>query len=194
MSARLTRFALVLGLTIPAAGCAITHETPSPVRVEAAISSVTLGEECGDARRAEPGLWAGDCAESDSDCGWCQETAVQLHLVAAAAESPETVPVEVMSVRLSLADGTLVDELSPYELSIWDEATGTYVPWDGTIASGEDLEISVPTSAPDWNAIGGGEPWSTYGMQFEVDLTLRVDGTDRNLDYSPAMREPAIVT
>jgi hypothetical protein len=196
MSARLLRFALVLGLTVPAAGCALTHATPPAVSVEAAISSVTLGEDCDAARRAEPtGLIAGDCAEDSDGCGgWCQQTAVQLHLVAAASETPDTVPVEVMSVRLSLRGGAVVAVLSPHELSIWDDTTGTYVPWDGTITAGEDLEISVPTTAPDWTAIGGGEPWSTYGMQFEVDLTLRVDGTDRELEYAPAMREPEIVT
>jgi hypothetical protein len=31
-------------------------------------------------------------------------------------------------------------------------------------------------------------------MQFQVDLTLRVDGADRALEYAPAMREPEIVT
>lgn len=196
MSSRLLRLALALGLAVPAlSGCAMTHSTPPALSVEAEIASVTLGDDC--AARAAPGLWAGDCAESDTDgCGFCQQTAVQLHLLAVDADpaSAETVPVEVMSVRLLGEDGALVAELSPHELLVWSDADGAYVAWDGTISSGEDLEISVPTSAPDWTSIGGGEPWSTYGMRFDVDLTLRVDGADRSLDYSPAMREPEIVT
>ena len=195
MSSRLLRLALALGLSVPAlAGCAVTHSTPPALAVEAEISSVTLGEDC--TAEAGVGRFAGDCAAESDSCGFCQQTAVQLHLLAVDEDvsTPETVPVEVMGVRLLAADGTLVADLSPHELLVWNDADGTYVAWDGTITSGEDLELSVPTSAPDWTSIGGGEPWSTYGMQFQIDLTLRVDGTDRALEYAPAMREPEIVT
>lgn len=204
MSSRLVRVAALLTLalgTLASGGCALTHTTPGPevLAVEAEIASVTLGDDCTGAARGGAGLWAGDCAAepgAEDGCGFCQQTAVQLHLLAVDPDpsSIESVPVEVVSVRLLDAAGVLVAELSPHELTIWNAETGTYEAWDGTIASGEDLSISVPTTAPDWTAIGGGEPWSTYGMQFGVDLTLRVDGVDRPLDFAPAMREPEIVT
>ncbi|MEZ4249367.1 MAG: hypothetical protein R3B99_14150 [Polyangiales bacterium] len=42
--------------------------------------------------------------------------------------------------------------------------------------------------------IGDGDAWSTYGMRFRVRVRVRIDGEERTLDFSPAMREAPIVT
>ena len=51
------------------------------------------------------------------------------------------------------------------------------------------------TSAPNWSAIAGsGGAWETYGMQFRIEMVVRIDGVERTLEFAPASREAEIVT
>lgn len=188
---RFTRPLLCSLALVPVAlsACLASHPTSS-LDVEASIASVTLADDCGDARPGEPGLWAGDCAEDSPDCGFCTQTAV--HVAIDAGEGDTAVPFEVIAVRLRAMDGTLLDELDPRSAQIF--ADDGYTAWDERIAPGATLQIRYETSSPDWSAIGGGNAWETYGMQFRVEMVVRIDGVDRTLELAPASREAEIVT
>lgn len=170
------------------AACSAHHTDPgTALAVEASIASVTLGEDCTPA----PGLRdpAGDC--DSPGCGFaCQGTTVQVAIDAEAGDL--SVPFEVLSVRLLDMDGNEVDSLSARTGQVFDGEM--YVDWDSTISPLDDLSIRFPTSSPDWTRIGGGDPWETYGMRFQVEMTVRIDGIERTLLFQPAMREAEIVT
>lgn len=175
--------------------CAATHSTGPSLEVEASIASVTLADDCAasgaPAERRDPGLWAGDCAEDSDGCGsWCTQTAVQLSIDA--GEGDTAVPFEVLSVRVRSMDGELLDELDPRSARVFfDDGFG---PWDERIEPGTTLDVRYDTSAPDWGTIGGGNAWSTYGMQFRIEMRVRVDGVERTLEFAPASRDAEIVT
>ncbi|MCA9614067.1 MAG: hypothetical protein H6724_18400 [Sandaracinus sp.] len=176
--------------------CTASHSGTSSLDVEASIASVTLGEACGDtaligeAPSADGDRFAGDCAEGHA-CGGCQQTAIQIALRASAGDME--VPFEVLSVRLLDMDGREVDVLDARSPQVYDESEG-YVGWDAMIAPNESLSVRYPTTTPDWQDIGDGDEWSTYGMRFRVRVRVRIDGEERTLDFSPAMREALIVT
>ena len=192
---RLARSLLcAFALAAPAAmhGCVASH-TNAALDVEAEIASVTLADDCDDSgARREPGLWAGDCAEGDTDgCGgWCTQTGVQLSLDA--GEGDTSVPFEVIAVRLRSMDGVLQGELDPRAARVF--ADDGYTAWDERIAPGQTLQVRYDTSAPDWTAIGGGSSWETYGMQFRIEMVVRIDGIERTLEFAPASRQSEIVT
>lgn len=173
-----------LFLALALAGCAAYHGTPS-LEVEASVSSAVLANDCAS------GLFDARC-EAGTPCpDFCQQTAVHLDLTAIEAEGE--VPIEVVEIRLvSLADGRVVDTLSPHEALVFDGAS--YVAWDQTLAGGESLDVRYPTDAPDWAAIGGGDAWSTHSMEFRIEVRLRVDGVERTIDLAPVQREAEIVT
>ena len=171
-----------------AAGCAASHSTTA-LEVEASIASVTLAEDCA-AERRDPGLIAGDCADGESCGGWCTQTGVQLSIEA--ADGDTSVPFEVLAVRVRSMDGALLDELDPRGAQLFQD--DGYVAWDESIAPGETLRVRYDTGAPDWTAIGGGNSWETYGMEFRIEMVVRIDGVERTLTFAPASREAEIVT
>ncbi|MCB9634735.1 MAG: hypothetical protein H6721_21620 [Sandaracinus sp.] len=174
--------------------CTASHSGTSSLDVEASIASVTLGENCGvgvGEAPARDGDFAGACAPDTPCPPTCQETAIQIALQAGAGDME--VPFEVLSVRLLDMDGREVDVLEARSPQVYDESDG-YVNWDAMIAPNESLSVRYPTSSPDWAEIGDGDAWSTYGMRFRVRVRVRIDGEERTLDFSPAMREAPIVT
>lgn len=177
-------------VTAPLAdGCAATHGA-SALDVEASIASVTLADDCAErAGLVEPA--EGDCAPGFDGCGgWCTQTGVQLAIDA--AEGDTSVPFEVVAIRLRAMDGRLLDELDARSAQLF--ADDGYVAWDERIAPGDHLRVRYDTSAPDWAAIAGGSAWETYGMQFRLEMVVRVDGVERTIELAPVSREPEIVT
>lgn len=191
MSRSIQSIALVLCGVVPSA-CLSSHgSSGSALEVEASIASVTLGDDCGAepaARDAGTGLW-GDCAE-DRCPSFCEQTGVRLTLDATAEGDP--VSFEILAIRLYTMEGALVGELSPREARLF--VGGAYTTWDEQIEAGESLHVTYDTNAPDWASIGGGDPWTTYGMSFRVEVRVRIDGVERTLEFSPASREAMIVT
>ncbi len=189
---RFARFSLTLGLLGAYAGlgaCVSSHPEPS-VEVAATISSATLADDCAE-RAEDPGLIAGDCAEGFADCGFCRQSTVYLQLEA--GEGDGAVPFEVIEIRLvDLESGRVVDTLAAQDPEIYGD--DVYLPWDATIEAGQILDIRYPTSAPNWSTIGGGDPWSTHGMEFRIEMRVRIDGIERTLEFAPATREAEIVT
>jgi hypothetical protein len=185
MSRVTIRFLLVLG-AIAVSSC-FHSQTPDGFAVEASIASVTLGEDC---PASEPSR-LGDCAPGFTDCGFCQQSTV---LLAIDAEDAERSPAsfEVLEVRLHAADGAFLQRLDARNARVFDGES--YVEWDEQIAPGASLNVIYDTSAPDWNAIGGGDAYTTYGMSFRIVMRIRIDGAERTIDFEPAAREPQIVT
>lgn len=185
--ARFARLSLALALTGSFSACVSSHPEGS-LDVDASISSVTLADDCA---LAAPEADFARCDSSEPCPSFCRQTALQLDLVAGEGEA--SVPFEVLEVRLiSLADGRVVDSLDPRTAQVFDGET--YGAWDATIAPNDALDIRLPTSAPDWATIGGGDTWSTHSMQFRIELRVRIDGIERTLDFAPATREAEIVT
>lgn len=183
--------AFVLSSSLVFSACLSSHgSTGSTLEVEASIASVTLADDCASAEReAAPGLWAGDCAEGGCP-SFCDQTGIRLTIDAAAEGDP--VPFEVLAIRLYTMDGDMVDELDPRTAQLFVD--GAYVGWDEQIEAGESLHVSYDTDAPDWVSIGNGDPWTTHGMSFRVEMLVRIDGEERTLEFSPASREAEIVT
>lgn len=192
---------LVLALASPLAIHACTAHHTRDAAVEAAISSVTLGEGChdDDARLGAPPPAASDAGvgfapelcDAEGGCGgYCRRTTVQLAINS--DEHDLSVPFEVVSIRLRTMGGAVVDTLDPRRVHRFDGER--YVEWDQRVAPGESLQVSYETSSPDWIAIGGGNSRSTYGMSFRVEMVVLVDGVERTLSFSPASREPEVVT
>ena len=185
---RLALAAGLLGAPFLFVAC-FTGHTPEPsLEVSSSVASVTLADDCGGSGFAS--REAGDCAPDTPDCGFCQQTGVRLSIEAAA--TGESVPFEVLEVRMYTDDGGLVQTLRPTGLSIFDGSS--YVEWDQTVRPGDSLHVNVDTGAPDWAAIGGGDVWSTYGMSFHIEVRVRIDGVEETLTFSPASREPEVVT
>lgn len=190
----LARSALVLALAL---GCTSSHEGGSSLDVEAAIASVTLGDACGASGArlpppaGEPSADApiiGDC--ESGYCGGCRSTSIQIALDAGAGDAE--VPFEVLSIELLDMDRRVLDTLDPMTATLYTDEG--YVGWDETIAPNESLSVRYETTAPDWAAIGDGNAWSTFGVPYRIRMRVLVDGEERTLDFSPAMREPEIVT
>lgn len=184
--------ALVFLVAAPFAVHACTTSHPlDDAEVDAAISSVTLGDDgCEDDGRFGASDAGVDLCDAEDGCGYCRRTTVQLAI--SSAEVDLSVPFEVVSIRLRTMDGVLVDTLDPRRAQRFDGER--YVDWDQRVAPGESLQVSYETTAPDWAAIGDGNRWSTYGMSFRVEMTVLVGGAERTLTFSPASREPDVVT
>ncbi len=170
-------------------GCTAYH-TPSTLEVEASLSSVTLADDCSGEPTDGTGLIApdADCAIGATDCGFCQQTGLQLRFTAAG--TGEDVPVEIISVALLSADGAFLENLTARNpRTFGDEG---YVAWDETIAPAEDLHVAYDASSPTWSVVES--PEGRWGTRYRVQVVVRIDGQDRMLELSPVMREAEIVT
>lgn len=192
--ARLSIFLLLAGASFTLASC-MSHGRETMLDVDAEVASVTLGDDC--AQNGERGAgppadedFAGACAE-DAPCpGWCTQTGVRLSV--RAAETGEDVPFEVLRVRMYTMDGQLVEELDGRNPRRFTEEG--YVDWDEMVFPGADLSVSYDLNAPNWEEIGNGNAWETYGMSFRIEVDVRIDGVEQTLEFDPATREPEVVT
>jgi hypothetical protein len=179
-------FALALPVSM-LSGCVAVH-TPSTLEVEASLSSVSLADDC----PAEPtdgtAIVDADCAGFAADCGFCQQTGLQLRFTAAG--TGEEVPVEIVSVSLLSEDGAFLEHLTARDPRTFGEEG--YVAWDETIAPSEDLHVAYDATSPDWSTVES--PEGRYGTRYRVQVVVRIDGVERTLELSPVMREAEIVT
>ena len=180
--------------------------SPSPaaheVTVEASILSAVVADDCQTAdisdgvgkAKAKRALGV---SKSDAAEAACEQSRVQLLLRASAGDTPAHI--EVVSVRLN-EDGSKreLSQLQARNPQQWSATDNRYVPWDRTLSPAQELRASFDLTAPNWTAIGGGNPWNTMGMHFTLSVTLRIDGRERAVDFqvtSPfLMREPNVKT
>lgn len=187
----------------PDADASTADVAPPQVTVSAAIASASLANDCPAPRSEAPG--AARCAPPpdggalyDSACGsFCQQTSLQLTftVAAVAGQSPGDVvnPVTITGVRLlDSATGAPLDALTPREPRRWEGSQ--YVTWDNTLRGLGETRASYKLSAPDWNTIGRGNTWSTYGRAFRLEVTVTVGGQSFVLRSGELMRAPEVVT
>lgn len=176
-----TMFALS---ALPLAACLATHQTES-LEVDVTIASVSLADDCG-----STGLIGGEACDSDGPCpGLCQQSSLQLHIVA--SDDGSEVPFEIVSIRVidpESGGSTAITSRNPRVF------VDGYVAWDEIIAPSDDLSVSYETSAPSWGSIDpSGDSRFGWGHVYEVEVRVRVDGVERTLT-AEAMREPEIAT
>lgn len=190
--ARLSIFLLLAGASFTLASC-MSHGRESTLDVEASVASVTLGDDC--AENAErDGLVApadrGACAPNTPCPSFCTQTGLRISLQA--AETGEDVPFEILRVRMYTMEGDLVEELDGRNPRRFSEEG--YIDWDEMVFPGADLSVSYDLNAPNWEEIGDGDAWETYGMSFRIEVDVRIDGVETTLEFEPATREPEVVT
>ena len=181
--------------------------SPSPaaheVTVEASILSAVVADDCQTADisdgvgKAKEKRALGESAKADAAEAACEQSRVQLLLRASAGDTPAHI--ELVSVRLNEAGSKReLSQLMARNPQQWSTPSNRYVPWDLTLSPGQELRTSFDLTAPNWTAIGGGNPWNTMGMHFTLSVTLRIDGHERAVDFqvtSPfLMREPNVKT
>lgn len=170
--------------------------------VSAAIASASLANDCPSG--GSSGI-AADCARiardggaSDSACGsFCRQTNLQITFTVASVGTPPpfepTLPLSITSVRLiDQATGAELDTLTPREPQRWEGAQ--YVTWDNTLRGYGETRASYKLTAPNWNRIGNGNTWSTYGRAFRLEVTVSVNGQTLVLRSGELMRAPEVVT
>ena len=101
---------------------------------------------------------------------------------------------EVVTVRLYDAKtGDKLDEGSAKNARFWDGAA--YVGWTPPqIDAGKTLKVSYDLTKFDWTRIGAGNPWSTYGRRFLIEVVVRISGVERTVRSGELSREPEVAT
>jgi hypothetical protein len=181
-------------------GDAATPDVATPqVTVSAAIASAALANDCpatsGAARDCAPRPASDAGSGLVEPCGgYCRQTSLQITFTVAANGTADPVlPVTITSVRLiDQATGAALDTLTPREPQRWQEAQ--YVTWDGALRGLGETRASYKLSAPNWNAIGAGNTFSTYGRAFRLEVTVVVNGQTLVLRSGELMRAPEVVT
>ncbi len=169
-------------------GCQFEEHREPSLGVAVELASATLADDCASAGR---GLAAdAACAEGVPCPSFCRQSGVQLSVVAEAGDA--SVPMEVVAIELRSLDGALLSTLEARSPTVFDGET--FVAWDRQIAPGARLDVRFDTSAPDWTALGGGDPWRTHGVQYRIEMRVRIDGVERLLSLEPVSREPEVVT
>jgi hypothetical protein len=173
------------------------------VTVTAAIASAALANDCPTPDGGSAGA-ARDCAfipASDAGAGFartcgdfCRQTNLQITFTVAAAGAADPVlPITITGVRLiDQATGASLDTLTAREPQRWQESQ--YITWDNSLRGLGETRASYKLSAPDWNAIGRGNTWSTYGRAFRLEVTVVVNGQTLVLRSGELMRAPEVVT
>jgi hypothetical protein len=194
-----------VGNSQPTEQAQITAPT-SGLQITASISSVTLGDECGDSASGESFAPSADCAEAPSPadggggaakkpggCGggsYCQQSNVQINFTAGAGNA--SAKVEVVSVTLvASADGALVDTLTARKPQAWNG--NGYSAWDQTIKPAGELKASYDLSAPSWSKQDSTR-LTSYSTKYRLHVTLRIDGIEITLLSTDLSREPAVAT
>ncbi|MDB4931521.1 MAG: hypothetical protein JWM10_4005 [Myxococcaceae bacterium] len=171
------------------------------VTVTAAIASAALANDC----PASSGAAQRDCAarpaSSDAGAGlvepcggYCRQTSLQITFTVAAAGAADPVlPVIITGIRLiDSATNANLDTLTAREPQRWQESQ--YITWDGSLRGLGETRASYKLSAPNWNAIGAGNTWNTYGRAFRLEVTVLVNGQTLVLRSGELMRAPEVVT
>jgi hypothetical protein len=190
------------------------------LQITASITAATLGEACATATGGSFAAPSADCAgtpPSSVDAGtststdggaakgsglapgcggpsYCQQSNVQLALVAGAGAGGQSAHLQIVSVTLhDAASGALVDTLTASKPQVW---TGnSYAAWDEAIKPAGDLKASYDLTAPEWSKILSAPGVTTaYGNKYRLHVTLRVDGVEVILESIDLTREPMVAT
>lgn len=133
---------------------------PASAAVTVQMTAATLADDCGGPppapratqkeKAAKSTTSKGDAAKGAKAKRACQQSSMQLSLVAAAGGAASQLAVK--KVELFDDKGALIGELTARSPSVWD-ASGTYQVWDQSIAPGQELSVSYALSEPPWHAV-----------------------------------------
>jgi hypothetical protein len=193
------------GSSIPQQQAEVTSPT-SGLQVTASIVSVTLGEECGNASGSK-GAPSADCAPTrpadagtegggggfapgEGGCGgsYCQQSNVQIAFNAGAGS--QAARVQIVSVQLIDAAGSVVDTLTASKPQLWNGAG--YSPWDETVKPAASSKTSYDLTAPSWSKMDGNR--TAYAAKYKLHVTLLIDGVQITLESANLSREPSVAT
>lgn len=171
---------------------------PEPDAVAAAVdvqmTAATLADDCGGGPNTPPEVQTKEKAatklqkrdeapsKSSKAKRRCEQSSIQLAIVAPAGAKPAEVAVK--SVELFLESGASVGKLEARAPSVWSEAEG-YMPWDQKIAPGQDLSVSYAVTQPDWSNVQ-----DRWNQTFKVEAVLSIGGSDRTVQQSVAVDAP----
>jgi len=200
--------ALLLGSVLALAACSgsIATEipgevvTPTNLKVTAAVSGLTLGDEgcapaagAADARPGAPGSCAPGAAprEGSGDIapggcgGYCRQSGVQISFKASAEGSAAAI--EITKVVLIEGADKELETLTPSNPKAWN-GTG-YVTWNQNIAPSAEVRSTYSLSSPAWSKNGG-----NYTKQYKVRITVKVGEGTTVIDSEPVSREAPVAT
>lgn len=122
-------------------------------------------------RRAQPS----DSVRMDQPEHQCDQSALQLQLVAAA--SPNATVIAIRKIELLDEAGKVLGELTPRSPTQW-MPSGQYTAWDQSIAGGATIKASYALSAPTWPAYG--LTLATAAQQtFRLRVTVTANGSEQ---------------
>ena len=165
-----------------------TDEPVAQPPIEITISSVTLGDDCGEVAALESEQQSRRARVSEDEAE-CMQTAMQLAIKSGGAAGT----LSVKRVELVAPNGK-VQTLRAFAPTTWSQ-TGMYKPWDQRIAPNAAMQVSYSLGQPSWAPLGG--RWTAQGKTFEVRVTLAIDSAERVFLTEasvPARIEPMIET
>jgi hypothetical protein len=165
--------------------------------VTISVSSIHLAEDCGEIastppvnptavsptsppppgviarpeRRAQPS----DSVRMDESEPQCDQSALQLQLVAAA--TPSATVIAIRKIELLDETGKVLGELTPRSPTQW-MPSGQYTAWDQSIAGGATIKASYALSAPSWPAYGLTRA-SAAQQTFRLRVTVTANGSEQ---------------
>ncbi len=165
--------------------------------VKISVSSIHLADDCGEIASTPPATPAGgsptsppppsviarpersarpaDSVRTDESEPQCDQSALQLQLVAAA--TPNATVIAIRKIELLDEAGKVLGELTPRSPTQW-MPSGQYAAWDQTIASGVTIKASYALSAPMWPAYG--LTLATAAQQtFRLRVTVTANGSEQ---------------
>jgi|CXWL01.1.fsa_nt_gi hypothetical protein len=157
--------------------------------VTVALSSVTLAQDCPDAKAAADGLWQGACAENVPCPTLCRQTSMQLSFN---STRPVAANVKIVSVRLlDVNSRQELDKLTSRAPSQWKASE--YVPWDEKVLAQSALKASYKLSAPQYHTYATDSNRFAYQGTFLVEVVVDIEGEVHTLTIE-AQREPEVAT
>ncbi len=191
----------VLFVALSAAALACGSSSPEPdttppvkvAKVDVAIASVTLADDCGGGPTTAPAEPAEKLAQADAESMQkpgpgarmmsetmgdraCEQSSIQLRI---ANDTKTGSKVAIQKIELLDESGTKVADLTPRAPSRW--ASDSYQTWDEQIAPADVLQVSYALSAPNVAA----------GATYTVRVTIAAGDEERTLEQKTTLEAEA---
>lgn len=189
----------------------IAEVPPASAKVQVAVTSVQLQDDCPSRKAAVPAAGApaeparmekaemqqedapGDVADEDIGSAArgfapsCIQSRVQFSIE---SESDEALAFSVKAVRLKKAEGgDVLGSMTTREPTVWEDSG--YTPWDQSVAAGASLKVGYALGEPDWAKVGKTLGGSTWGPMYIVEFDVEIDGDTRTIVSPQVPRDEA---
>ena len=181
----------IAAILLLACGINLPPEWTKPCggHVTAALSSVTLADDCQPAQPGKPAESDRACEPGFAGCpSYCRQSSMQLQFGSTAIGDAK---IEIRAVRLiDPATNKVIQTLSHREPKRW--LTDHYAVWSEVLPANSTVKATYKLSGAS-QAIGNYSGRLSGGTQYRVEVDVAVDGEVRTLSIS-ASREPEVVT